>query len=333
MPEGRRACPGRARAWIQRGVLALAAILTLWALQGVRPVGVVLRLGAGVWLATGGLVLLSTLLAYLPSWIFLRAAGHRISFSGFSAIMLASQAVNASNPLRMGFPMRVYFLRDRYGVPLATASFLIPFEAFMTVVVAALCALVTAPFLVAGPESWWKLALGLASGAACLAAMGAGRMAARGRMPGPRWLPERAQRVWNALQTPMARVTPATLGLFGALFLASDLAIVGIMKVAGQSSGFDASLPFLLGACSVSYLVGVISFMPQGLGTRDAALGFLLHAGGATPEQATGLVLLVRLATTGFTFVAGLIAASLLGVSRAPVPAAGPRRGHIGIDP
>jgi uncharacterized membrane protein YbhN (UPF0104 family) len=323
---------GAARAWIERAVLALALILALWALRDVEFRALAPRFGAAAWIAIAALFALSTALTFLPSWLFVRRSGHRVPFAGFAGVMLASQAVNATNPLRMGFPMRVYLLRERYGVATGTASLLIPLEGFMAIAVAAAAACL-APLRAAGHAG---AVLALAGLACALAAILLGRLAARGALPVPAWLPERIRRGARALIAASAHLTPAGLGAFAVLFLASDIAVAGILKLAAQATGFEASLTYLLAAYCGAYLVGIGSLMPQGLGTRDAALGFLLHAAGASSEQAAAAVLVVRGATTGLAFLAGILAASLMGLSRrgaaggndrskeaAPVPAGG----------
>ena len=118
---------GGARRWVGRGFLLLAAACSFWALRRVEPAAILSRLGAGNWIVILGLSAATIALTFLPTWIFLRRAGARVPFLGLTAVMLATQAVNATNPLRMGFPMRVFLLKERYGVPAAAGSLLMNF--------------------------------------------------------------------------------------------------------------------------------------------------------------------------------------------------------------
>jgi uncharacterized membrane protein YbhN (UPF0104 family) len=310
----------RIRRWAEGLILALVAGAAIWALREVDVRSVAARLGPGGWGAIALLFVLSTGLTYLPSWWFLRRAGHRLSLGAFSAVMLASQALNATNPLRMGFPLRVYLLKDRYGVSAGTAALLIPLEGFMAIAVAVCAALVAAPLHFALTRGPWASVLGLGVVAGVAGALVIGRLAARRRLPIPARLSERVRGAAESLQSALAHVTPASLGAFAVLFLASDVAVAGILKVAAISSGLEISLALLLAAYCASYLVGTASLMPQGLGTRDAALGFLLHTAGATPEQAVFGALVVRVATTGLAFLAGIGAALGLGLARKGTP-------------
>jgi len=306
----------RCRRWINQGVFLVAAGFAIWALRDVQFGPAFARLGWGAWIAIALLSVLSTGFTLLPSWFFVQQAGHRVPLVRFFGIVLASQAVNAANPLRMGFPMRVYLLRERLHVAVSTASLLIPLEVFMSISVAACAALVAGPLHATAGHERLRFALAGAGLAGALAAVFVGHLAARRPILISRRLPERVARVVESIQSALAHLTPASLGAFAFFFLLSDTAVAGILKVAAAAAGFHATILFLLAAYCTAYLVGIVSLVPQGFGTRDATLGVLLHAGGATPEQAASAVLIVRASTTGLSFLAGLVAASVMGFSR-----------------
>lgn len=306
------------RFWLERAVLVIVGGAALWALRSFDLRAMAGTLDGAAWLAVALLFLLSTLLAIAPSWLFLRRAGHRTPFTAFSGIMLASQAMNATNPLRVGFPFRVYLFKERYGVSLGTGSLLIPLEGFMAFVVALGAALLFAPLQDQLLDGSWGAVLVLAALLGLAAAVVAGRLAGQGRLPVSPRLPERIRDALKSVGEALSHVTPASLFAFAIFYLASDVAVAGILKVATSGSGFDISLSYLVSAYCGAYLLGSISLMPQGLGTRDASLGLFLHAAGASPEQAAYAALVVRAATTGFSFVLGIIAAWAMGLSRRP---------------
>lgn len=301
---------------IERAVLVVAGGAAVWALRSFDLRAMAGTLDGSAWLGVALLFLLSTLLAIAPSWLFLRRAGHRIPFASFSGIMLASQAMNATNPLRVGFPFRVYLLKERYGVSLGTGSLLIPLEGFMALVVALGAALLFAPLHDQVLDGPWSTLLVLAALLGLTAAVVAGRLAGQGRLPVSPRLPQRIRGALKSVGESLSHVTPASLFAFAIFYLASDVAVAGILKVAVSGSGFDVSLSYLVSAYCGAYLLGSISLMPQGLGTRDASLGLFLHAAGASPEQAAYAALVVRAATTGFSFVLGILAAWAMGLSR-----------------
>ena len=144
------------RAWVERAVLLAAGGLAFWALRSYDLGALAGAIGPAAWLWIGFLFLLSTFLAIVPSWLFLRRAGHAVPLHSFCGIMLASQALNATNPLRVGFPFRVYLLKERFRVPLGTGSLLIPLEGFAAFVVALGAALLAAPLRYAPLTPAWQ---------------------------------------------------------------------------------------------------------------------------------------------------------------------------------
>jgi uncharacterized protein (TIRG00374 family) len=65
---------------------------------------------------------------------------------------------------------------------------------------------------------------------------------------------------------------------------------------------------------AVSIFIGLISFMPMGLGTRDATVIFLLQGAGVPEEISYTIVIVQRMVWSLLPFVIGLISANILGV-------------------
>lgn len=304
------------RAWVERAVLLAVGGLALWALRRYDLGALAGAIEPAAWLWIGFLFALSTFLAILPSWLFLRRAGHPVPLAGFCAVMLASQALNATNPLRVGFPFRVYLLKERFRVPIGTGSLLIPLEGFAAFVVALGAALLAAPIDPAALSAPWRTGLALTALGGVALTLALARFAAAGAIPVPSRLPARIAGAVRAVLEALAGVTPGVLAAFAFLYLASDVAVGGILDAALRASGFETSFLYLVAAYCASYVIGTVSLMPQGLGTRDAALGLLLHAAGATPDQAACGALVVRGATTGLSFLFGTLSAWTIGASR-----------------
>jgi len=78
--------------------------------------------------------------------------------------------------------------------------------------------------------------------------------------------------------------------------------------------GTPVSLFTLLSIQSLSYLAGVVSMMPMGLGARDLSLAVLLGKVGVPADVATYTVLIQRVIATGLSFLLGLISWQILGL-------------------
>jgi uncharacterized membrane protein YbhN (UPF0104 family) len=289
------------------------------------------KLGPREWLQMGGLYFSAMLLLFLPSHRFLVRAGYGLGYLGFVAVMLASQAVNVVTPLRMGFPVRVYLLRERYHVPVSTGTLLVPVEMLMGILVNIAFAL--------GFGSWWRaegngftLEVLLGAGASvALAAYFLSKRAATGGRLTPSGTPGRVAAVIESLRPALSQASVSMLALFALFYAMNTLLGACILKVAAGSAGFEKPMEWLIGAWASAYLMGVLSLLPQGIGVGDASLAWILHHGGASVGQAAAVVLVVRVVMSGLPFVAGLLAWAGLGLSS--VPATETRGGRAGSPP
>src|SRR3990172_8962585 len=181
------------------------------------------RLGAWSWVELVVLYFGGVLLMFVPSYRFLTKSGCRLRFSGFPAVMFASQAVTLLTPLRMGFPVRVYLFQRRYDVPISTGTLLVPLEFFMGVLINACLALVFAGWM-EGMGSHHAIDKLLAiSGILGLAALFAVRRATTGRSLTPSGTPRRLVMLVESLRPALSHVACGTLVLFASLYAMSTV--------------------------------------------------------------------------------------------------------------
>ena len=76
-------------------------------------------------------------------------------------------------------------------------------------------------------------------------------------------------------------------------------------------------------ATSSAFLIGAISMVPMGLGTRDVSLFAFLVSFNLSEEVALGIITVQRILSTGLGFILGIIFAAILGVKNIPVNDAG----------
>jgi uncharacterized membrane protein YbhN (UPF0104 family) len=276
------------------------------------------RLGVWSWVELVILYFGGVLLIFVPSYRFLTKSGCHLSFSGFTAVMFASQAVNLITPLRMGFPVRVYLFQRRYDVPISTGTLLIPLEIFMGILINVCLALIFAGWMESIRSHRAINALLAISGIIGLAAFFVVRRAATGRALTPSGTSKGVVMLVESLRPALSHVACGTLVLFALLYATNTVVGAGILRVIAEGAGFEKPIQWLVGAWAAAYVTGVISLLPQGLGVRDASLAWILHTGGAASGQVIGIVFLVRLVTAGFPLVAGLLA--WLGLSLFPAP-------------
>ena len=317
------------RRHLLRLLLILCVVsLSVYVFPMARFDDVLSRLAPWRWLEMVALYFGAMLLLFFPSYRFLARAGYRLGFFGFTAVMMASQAVNLVSPLRMGFPLRVYLFQKRYNVPVSTGTLLVPVEMFMGILVSS--------GLAFGFGAWWKAAVGRsameallgAAGALALAAYWLAHRAATGGRLTPFGTPRRAAALVESLRPTLSQISLGMLLLFVLFYGMSTILGAGILQIAAGATGFEKPLGWLIGAWAAAYVMGVLSLLPQGIGLRDASLGWILHLGGADAGQAAAIVLLMRVVMTGFPLLAGLLAWAGLGIS--PARFSGTKDDHQG---
>lgn len=102
----------------------------------------------------------------------------------------------------------------------------------------------------------------------------------------------------------------ATLALFSANYAIDAVSVALVV----QQFGEQVALLDALEAVILSYLAGLVSLVPMGLGVRDVSLVVLLERGGVSREVATAVAVVHRGLRTVLPLVIGLVAVNLLGM-------------------
>ena len=101
----------------------------------------------------------------------------------------------------------------------------------------------------------------------------------------------------------------ATLAVFSTNYLIDALSVSLIVHSLGQQIALLSALEAVI----LSYLAGLISFIPLGLGVRDVSLVVLLENGGVSRDVATSVAIVHRVLRTVLPLLIGLVAINLLG--------------------
>jgi uncharacterized protein (TIRG00374 family) len=118
----------------------------------------------------------------------------------------------------------------------------------------------------------------------------------------------------DGLSQTLSCLKPRTLGVFSSLCFLVLLCSVWFSHVLLLHFGAPVSFLTLLSIQSLSYLAGLISLMPMGLGAREISLAVLLGESGVPVDVATYTALIQRVVATGLSFILGLISLQILGL-------------------
>lgn len=300
------------------GYLALAAFADM---EGVARATA--AIGTGAIVLVFALSLVNYALRYLRWRYLLGALGHTIPEGANLSCYLAGFAFTAT-PGKAGEAVRTLYLL-RYGVSASESIGALIFDRLFDLV--AMILLAALLFL------HWGATLALAV-AVCLGCAFAGVPAVRRVFVAvlqrlSSLVPARARSKLGALSNlklVTARLAqPKLLAIGFALSFPAWLAEGYGLHVLAAALGQNLDVTAAIGVYAVSILIGVVSFLPGGLGSTEAAMGLLLSRHGLSPESAVAATILCRIATLWFAVVLGVIAALWLAIRRQPaanIPAA-----------
>ncbi len=252
-------------------------------------------------------------LAYAAGAVTLLAGMNaRADFGSVLIAMLAGGTVGLVGDPKIGVPSRLLFYKLLAGIPYSIGTAQIAAE---TVLWLALMGCVLAiPSELARSYAPMLSALAALSVLAGIAVIAFGPVLLTWT-PGVKLL----YRKWPALNSFIAGTRAAVLGLrpraiaiaigwFLVTYAADALALYAVMRAWGALIS-----PLLLAQVIViSYLVGLASMLPLGIGARDLTFLFLLQQLGAPPEIATAATLVQRTFRTLVPLAMGLPALLLL---------------------
>ncbi|MCJ7509562.1 MAG: flippase-like domain-containing protein [Dehalococcoidia bacterium] len=231
-------------------------------------------------------------------------------------VVTASLAANYSTPLKAGIPLRVYLYKRFMGIGPATGSALVGLEILLGTLVPAVISILVLVLLL--PEGEMALPVLVAAGAAM--AVGAiafvrsrsyDRVAARLPLPGiaRRLLAPGGGFVTAVRGVPLSSLATAA-GVYAAMFV-----FVGVRSFyAFELFGGSMNVLELVGISAAAFTLGTVSFLPMGLGVRDATLVALFVQAGADRDVAIAVAALDRLLSTAVPFFLGILSAQILGL-------------------
>ena len=295
------------------GVFLLIRFYEIPRLENASPLAI-----AFIVVLTGLLILSAVTAPYciLAGTDWNRSLGH------LYLVVTASLAANYSTPVGSDIPLRVYLYKRFMRIGPATGSALVGLELLLGTLVPAVISILALVLLL--PEGELALPLLVAAGAAVVvAAIAFVRSRAYDRIVTWLPLPAIARRllapgggfVTAVRGVPLSSLATAA-GVHAAMFV-----FVGVRSFfAFELFGGSMNVVELVGISAAAFTLGSISFLPMGLGVRDATLVALFVQAGADRDVAIAVAALDRLLSTGVPFFLGILSAQILGLRAVDQP-------------
>lgn len=305
--------PRRLLAWLVLPLTLGVGILLLIRFYEIPRVENASPLGIALIVVLTGLLVLSAVAA---PYCILSGTAWKRSFGHLYLMVTASLAANYSTPVKAGIPLRVYLYKRFLGIRVATGSALVGLEVLLGTLVPALISIIVLALLL--PDGELAVAVFVAAVAAvALAAIAFVRSASYDRVLARLSPPRIARRVLapdGGFVVAVRGVPLSSLGAAAAVY-AAMFVFVGIRSFcAFELFGGSMNLMALVGISAAAFTLGSVSFLPMGLGVRDATLVALFVQAGADRDVAIAVAALDRLLSTGVPFLLGVLSAQILGL-------------------
>jgi len=261
------------------------------------------------------LVLLQVAISVVSSFtsvLVLKAFGHTVPFARLFIVVQASLTGNYLVPGRLGIPARAYLQREMLGVPLSVSAASMAVETLMGLGVSVLLASVGAVVIFANASALGATLVGVLSSLALWAiirrsSIGADAPVTEGSQGG--------SRLRRFARASLFALTTARRGVLAAACLPFALSLaVGVWRAYVLALGMGYAPPVVpfVGALSLAYGAGQLSFLPMGLGAKDVSLAALLKKLGLTTSASVGFAAIDRVTGTGAVLFLGAMAALAL---------------------
>lgn len=243
---------------------------------------------------------------------YLKRLGHKVPF-GFSILTYLAGFAFTLSPGKVGEMVRGRYYQ-KIGIPLSSTAAAFFIERLMD-----LLAMLALAFLAIGTSSAYRVLIwgtvgGIVTTLLVLAIAPWGAIA--NWMQGLRWLPialqKPAQGIFRTLISARALLHPLwlILGLSMAI-LAWGAEGMGLMVI-GKIFPTDLDWATATSIYSIAIIVGVLSFLPGGLGGTEAVMAALLNKQGFPLSDAILITLVCRILTLWFAVVIGWLAVIIL---------------------
>lgn len=256
----------------------------------------------------------SILFHTFAAWLLLHRVHSQSRLSQVYLALTSSLAVGYFLPGKLGLPARVYLYHRLFGLTVGASFGLVAWEIAVTI-------LIPLVFSIPGlwmfyPQPWlFPLVLFLIFLIPSLVLVG---FFLRHHGAKIRWL-YKIRCLFSPLSPFVEGLTQTlrsldlrTIALFSLFCFFVLLCSVWFSQLLLLHLGSPVSPLSLLSIQSLSYLAGVISLMPMGLGARELSLVVLLGKVGVPADIATYAALIQRVIATGLSFFLGLISMRIL---------------------
>lgn len=304
--------------WSVAVILTAGMILYVWFKIDLSVLG---HLSPGLAAILVVLAILFTVVYSMGAGLLFHGMGGPGSLFSIYLVVTGAGAASLVSDPKLGIPLRVFFYRAILGAPVAVGSGAVLLETLIWFILMGFILMVPLPQFWTS-QTYWVLPLSVLMACAALvtALVFWPRLAAPVARCTARPIIAKIINFFSEIRLALAQVEKRRLLLAVLVFASTYVLDAYSLQLVLKAMGSQLTLFELTYTIVFSYLVGLFTFLPLGLGPRDLSFVYLLTLLGAPMDIAASAALVQRALRIVVPLGLGLISMGILGFDRLRPP-------------
>jgi len=244
-------------------------------------------------------------LSIIGKKVILSYFGHPIKTKNIILIHFASISAHYSTPAKIGYPVSIYLLKKLENIPVTISTASIIMELFVSVFITAVVGLVGS--ILYFREQFQSLSNLLLIVLLVIAIIFVVFIVLYSNS-------QKLQDYLVELKAAIKLLTIKNFIIYFTLQLFVQFAVTIHVIMITYFLGSEISFWYAMVSYSAAFIIGAVSMVPMGIGTRDVSMVYYLTGFGLPSDIAVIIVAIQRVITTGIGYLLGLIASSIIGL-------------------
>lgn len=262
------------------------------------------------------LFIASLFIHLLATSVLLANLGYSVSTKNLFSVNIISYSANYASPIKIGIPLRVYLYREILNIPLSVGVVTISVINVLGVILASCISIfgiraIFSSFSYSMPLTLFVILSILVLTVIFMPVSKFGKFLSFGPFK------KKASKILTFaenVQIGLKRTSKVIVLLIVLLMFTRFFITAYCSHLILLDFGQSISTLHILYAQSISLIVGLVSMVPMGLGSKDVTLVFLLSHIGISKEAAVSLAIVERIIWAALPLLIGIICANSLGI-------------------
>jgi len=245
-------------------------------------------------------------LSIIGKKIILNFLGYPIGFKNIILIHFTSISAHYSTPAKIGFPVTIYLLKKLEDVPIAVSTATIGVELFVSVLITGMIGLVGSLLYFSDRLQSFSNGLFVVLLAILIMTLAVYLLYKKS---------DKVRVFFSDLKESIKLLSLRKIIIYLIIQIAVQASITVHIILITHFLGSEINFWFAMVANSSAFIIGAVSMVPMGLGTRDLSMVFYLSSFGVPSEIAILVTAVQRIISTGLGYLIGLLTSAIIGIN------------------